>query len=100
MLAGVLLFINLNLQKKTKTQTNQTEAFAHPVKVRVERREKAMVLQDPGGKEEAVLCPCALPLLRKAERGGGERKGDLRHRWHNIADNQQNGPLEEGGGIK
>lgn len=56
MLAGVLLFINPNLKKK---KTKQTEAFSHPGKVRVKRREKAMVIkQEPEGKEEAVLCPC------------------------------------------
>lgn len=56
MLAGVLLFINRILKKKP---IKQTEAFSHPGKVRVKRREKAMVIkQEPEGKEEAVLCPC------------------------------------------
>lgn len=43
---------------------------------------------------------CALPLLCKAE---GRREGkwwDLRHCWHDTADDQQNGLLEEGGEIR
>lgn len=69
MLDGVLLFINPNLKKKI----NQTEAFSHPGKVRVKRREKAMVIkQEPEGKEEAVLCPCYARL-----RGGGKGNGGI-----------------------
>lgn len=59
--AGVLLFINPNLQKKKPTKNpNQTEAFSHPVKVRADRKEKKVIVtkQNPGGKEEAMLCPC------------------------------------------
>lgn len=52
-----------------------------------------VIKPDPAGKEETVLCP-----LRKAARGGGKgfKRWDLRHCWHDTADDQQNGLLEEG----
>lgn len=55
-----------------------------------------VIKQEPESKEEAVLCP----VMQGCE---GRREGkwwDLRHCWHDTADDQQNGLLEEGGEIK
>lgn len=70
------------------------------MKVRVEGREKKVriIKRDPGGKEEAMLCPCYARL--EGEERGRETRWDLRHCWHNTADDQQNGLLAEGGEIK
>lgn len=100
-LAGVLLFINPNLQKKAKPKPTK-QKHLHTLSRSGWRREKRQWFYRTLGARKRpcsalVLCPC-YARLRGEE--GKERRPDLRHRWHNIADNQQNGPLEEGGGIK